>query len=79
VGVLTTPADNKGVIHFTLAVAEDSIQQKAVVYDKKGDAHYDTISAFIKACARLMKKARFIGWRKCSMPEKTFVSSRAGS
>jgi putative ATPase len=49
VGVLTTPPDKKGVIHFTLAVAEDSIQQKAVVYDKKGDAHYDTISAFIKS------------------------------
>jgi len=49
VGVLTTPPDDKGVIHFTLAVAEDSIQQKAVVYDKKGDAHYDTISAFIKS------------------------------
>jgi putative ATPase len=41
------PAD--GIIHFTLAVAEDSIQQKAIVYDKKGDAHYDTISAFIKS------------------------------
>jgi putative ATPase len=37
------------IIHFTLAVAEDSIQQKAIVYDKKGDAHYDTISAFIKS------------------------------
>jgi putative ATPase len=37
-----------GVIHFTLQVAEESIQTKAVVYDKKGDAHYDTISAFIK-------------------------------
>ncbi|HEX4630397.1 MAG TPA: replication-associated recombination protein A [Chthoniobacterales bacterium] len=49
VGVLTTPANTKGVIHFTLTVAEDSIQQKAVVYDKKGDAHYDTISAFIKS------------------------------
>jgi putative ATPase len=49
VGVLTTPPDAEGVIHFTLAVAEDSIQQKAVVYDKKGDAHYDTISAFIKS------------------------------
>jgi putative ATPase len=49
VGVLTTPPDKKGVIHFTLAAAEDSIQQKAVVYDKKGDAHYDTISAFIKS------------------------------
>jgi putative ATPase len=40
---------DEGVIHFTLAVAEDSIQQKAIVYDKKGDAHYDTISAFIKS------------------------------
>src|SRR5436305_8210298 len=49
VGVRTTPPDNKGVVQFTLAVAEDSIQQKAVVYDKKGDAHYDTISAFIKS------------------------------
>jgi putative ATPase len=37
------------VIHFTLHVAEESIQTKAVVYDKKGDAHYDTISAFIKS------------------------------
>lgn len=49
VGVLTTPSDKNGVIHFTLAVAEDSIQHKAIVYDKKGDAHYDTISAFIKS------------------------------
>jgi putative ATPase len=38
-----------GVIHFTLAVAEESIQQKAIVYDRVGDAHYDTISAFIKS------------------------------
>jgi putative ATPase len=37
------------IIHFTLAVAEESIQQKAVVYDRAGDAHYDTISAFIKS------------------------------
>ena len=36
-------------IHFTLAVAEETIQQKAVVYDRVGDAHYDTISAFIKS------------------------------
>ena len=49
VGVLTTPPNKDAVIHFTLAVAEDSIQQKAIVYDKKGDAHYDTISAFIKS------------------------------
>ena len=37
------------ILHFTLQVAEESIQSKAVVYDKKGDAHYDTISAFIKS------------------------------
>jgi putative ATPase len=61
VGVLTTPPSAPSsstsissssadpIIHFTLAVAEDSIQQKAIVYDKKGDAHYDTISAFIKS------------------------------
>jgi putative ATPase len=49
IGVMTTPADSKGVIHFTIAVAEESIQQKAIVYDRAGDAHYDTISAFIKS------------------------------
>ena len=41
--------DARAIIHFTLAVAEESIQQKAVVYDRVGDAHYDTISAFIKS------------------------------
>jgi len=49
IGVLTTPADEKGVITFTLSVAEESIQTKAIVYDRAGDAHYDTISAFIKS------------------------------
>ncbi|HXM33211.1 MAG TPA: AAA family ATPase, partial [Chthoniobacterales bacterium] len=37
------------IIHFTVEVAEQSIQQKAIVYDRAGDAHYDTISAFIKS------------------------------
>lgn len=49
IGVLTTPPNDKGIIHFTLQVAEESIQTKAVVYDRVGDAHYDTISAFIKS------------------------------
>ena len=49
IGVLTTPPDEKGLTHFTLQVAEESIQTKAVVYDRAGDAHYDTISAFIKS------------------------------
>ncbi|MCI0519868.1 MAG: AAA family ATPase, partial [Chloroflexi bacterium] len=38
-----------GVIHVTLEVAQESIQRRAVLYDKDGDAHYDTISAFIKS------------------------------
>ena len=65
IGVLTTPPSAAQVsnlrsqeegkletyptIHFTLQVAEESIQTKAVVYDRAGDAHYDTISAFIKS------------------------------
>jgi len=49
IGVLTTPPGSDGAIHFTLHVAEESIQQKAIVYDRAGDAHYDTISAFIKS------------------------------
>jgi putative ATPase len=49
IGVLTTPPNDKGVIHFSLRIAEESIQTKAVVYDRVGDAHYDTISAFIKS------------------------------
>jgi putative ATPase len=49
IGVLTTPPNSRGTIHFTLAVAEETIQQKAVVYDRADDAHYDTVSAFIKS------------------------------
>jgi len=47
--VESTPPDEKGVIHITLEVAQESIQRRAVLYDKDGDAHYDTISAFIKS------------------------------
>jgi len=49
VGALTTPKDKDGFVHYTLKVAEESIQKKAVVYDKDEDGHYDTISAFIKS------------------------------
>jgi len=44
----TSPSDG-GLIHITLEVAQESIQRRAVLYDKDGDAHYDTISAFIKS------------------------------
>jgi putative ATPase len=47
--VETTPPSPDGATHVTLPVAEDSIQQRAVLYDKEGDAHFDTISAFIKS------------------------------
>ncbi len=46
---LTTPPDTQGLITLTLSIAEESIQKKTVVYDGDGDAHYDTISAFIKS------------------------------
>jgi len=47
--VESTLPDPGGVIQVTLDIAQDSIQRRAVLYDKDGDAHYDTISAFIKA------------------------------
>ena len=47
--VETTESDADGIIRVTLRVAEDSVQQRALLYDKDGDAHYDTISAFIKS------------------------------
>ncbi len=47
--VETTPPDENGVIHIDMAVAEESIQRRAVLYDKEGDVHFDTISAFIKS------------------------------
>jgi len=47
--VETTEPGAEGVIGVTLEVAEDSMQQRALLYDKDGDAHYDTISAFIKS------------------------------
>ncbi|MFC1808481.1 replication-associated recombination protein A [Candidatus Omnitrophota bacterium] len=49
IGVLTTPPQKNGFIEYTLSVAQESIQKKAVTYDKDEDGHYDTISAFIKS------------------------------
>lgn len=47
--VITTEPDADGIRHIDLAIAEESIQQRNVSYDKKGDWHYDVISAFIKS------------------------------
>jgi putative ATPase len=49
IAALTTNPDSNGQIRITIEIAEESIQKKVVVYDKKGDQHYDTISAFIKS------------------------------
>jgi len=49
VGVLSAEPGPDGKIHFDLALAEDSIQRKAIVYDRDEDEHYDTASAFIKS------------------------------
>ncbi|MCP9801308.1 AAA family ATPase [Synechococcus sp. RedBA-s] len=47
--VESSAADDTGVVRIDLEIAEQSIQQRAVLYDKQGDAHFDTISAFIKS------------------------------
>lgn len=48
-GILTTERSTDGMIHITLDVASECIQKRVVRYDKTGDNHYDTISAFIKS------------------------------
>ncbi len=48
-GIMTTQRSEDGKIHITLDVAQECIQKRAVRYDKNGDNHYDTISAFIKS------------------------------
>ncbi len=48
-GVLTTKRSEDGLIHITLEVASECIQKRVLKYDKSGDNHYDTISAFIKS------------------------------
>ena len=48
-GVLTTERSEDGIIHITLDVASECIQKRVISYDKTGDNHYDTVSAFIKS------------------------------
>ncbi len=48
-GIMTTDRSDDNKIHITLDVAQECVQKRAVRYDKKGDNHYDTISAFIKS------------------------------
>ncbi|MBR4343123.1 MAG: replication-associated recombination protein A [Lachnospiraceae bacterium] len=48
-GILTTERSNDGIIHISLDIASECIQKRVLKYDKAGDNHYDTISAFIKS------------------------------
>ncbi|MBO5291863.1 MAG: replication-associated recombination protein A [Lachnospiraceae bacterium] len=48
-GIMTTERSSDGKIHLTLEVAQECIQKRVIKYDKNGDNHYDTISAFIKS------------------------------
>ena len=48
-GIMTTDRSKDGKIHITMEVAQECIQKRRVLYDKNGDSHYDTISAFIKS------------------------------
>ena len=49
IGVLSTKVNDKGFRNFDISVAQESMQKRAVLYDRSGDAHYDHISAFIKS------------------------------
>lgn len=49
IGVLSTKINEKGIRNFDISVAQESMQKRAVLYDRSGDAHYDHISAFIKS------------------------------
>ena len=70
-GVLTTERSEDGIIHITLETASECIQKRVVNYDKKGDNHYDIISAFYQKYAwiRIRMRQCFI-WQKCCMREK---------
>ena len=48
-GIMTTEKSADGIIHIDLPTAQECIQKRAVRYDKSGDSHYDTVSAFIKS------------------------------
>lgn len=63
--VLTTERGEDGLITITLDVAQECIQKRAVRYDKSGDNHYDTISAFIKSMRGSDPMRRFIISQEC--------------
>ena len=87
--VLTTDRSDDGIIHITLDTAQECIQKRAVRYDKSGDNHYDTISAFIKSMrgsdpdaavyylARMLYAGEAI--ERIGMPEAQIILSHAAT
>jgi putative ATPase len=72
-------AESEGRRHITSAVVEAAAQQPTILYDREGDGHYDTISAFIKSVRGSDPTPRSTGWRGCSRPARTRSSWRGGS
>ena len=68
--ILTTERSADGKIHITLDVASECIQKRVVRYDKTGDNHYDTISAFIKSMRGQTPDAAVYYLAKCYMQGK---------
>ena len=77
-GVLTTQRGEDGIIHITLPVASECIQKRALKYDKKGDNHYDTISAFIKSMRGSDPDAAvyYLARMLCAGEEVAFIARR---
>ena len=78
-GILTTERAGDGKIHITLETASECIQKKTVRYDKGGDNHYDTISAFIKSMRGSDPDAAVFYWQKCCMQERILNLLPGGS
>lgn len=77
-GIMTTPRGEDGKIHITLDVAGECIQKRVVKYDKTGDNHYDTISAFIKSMRGSDPDAAVYYLAKCFMRERVLLLSQEG-
>ena len=77
--VLTTDRSDDGMIHITLDTAQECIQKRAVRYDKSGDNHYDTISAFIKSMRGSDPDAASQAIERIGMPEAQIILSHAAT
>lgn len=77
-GVMTTARSEDGKIHLTLEVAQECIQKRVIKYDKTGDNHYDTISAFIKSMRGSDADAAvyYLAKMLCAGESVTFIARR---